>query len=58
MANDVNAPRDLPKSPKRPTDQTTPPYTPGGVTPPEGEVPHSTEERTPPPSTLPPKRTP
>lgn len=47
-----------PSSPKRPEDQTTPPYTPGGVTPPDGEVPKSDTERTVPPRTYPPKQNP
>ena len=52
------APGTLPKSPKRPSDDAMPPYTPGGVPEPEGPQPKSEKERTPPPSTYPPKRAP
>ena len=58
MANAPETPEHLPKSPKRPDDQTSPPYTPGGVTPPEGDLPASPAERTPPPDTYPPKQKP
>ncbi len=47
-----------PKSPKRPNDDAMPPYTPGGVPPPEGPLPGSDTERKPPPPTYPPKQTP
>ncbi|HYG88073.1 MAG TPA: hypothetical protein VD978_17630 [Azospirillum sp.] len=58
MAKDPNTPPKLPKSPKRPADQTSPPYTPGGVPEPEGELPSSPAEHTPPPNTYPPKQKP
>ena len=58
MANAPGTPPELPQSPKRPADQTSPPYTPGGVPAPEGELPSSPAERTPPPNTYPPKQKP
>ncbi|MBP2294785.1 hypothetical protein [Azospirillum rugosum] len=47
-----------PKSPIHPSDDRMPPYTPGSVPPPEGDVPRSDREKTPPPNTYPPKQNP
>ncbi|MCW2237484.1 hypothetical protein M2351_002047 [Azospirillum canadense] len=47
-----------PKSPTHPSDDRMPPYTPGSVPPPEGDVPQSDREKTPPPNTYPPKQNP
>ena len=47
-----------PKSPKHPSDDRMPPYTPGSVPPPEGELPKSDTEKTAPPNSYPPKQNP
>ncbi|GAA4251398.1 hypothetical protein GCM10022293_22030 [Azospirillum formosense] len=48
-----------PKSPRHPGDDVVmPPYTPGSVPPPDGDLPKSDRERTPPPNTYPPKQNP
>ena len=48
-----------PGSPQHPGDDVVmPPYTPGGVPPPDGDLPKSDRERTPPPDTYPPKQNP
>lgn len=47
-----------PRPTRRPPDATTPPYTPGGVTPPTGEGAESPDEKTAPPDSYPPKRKP
>lgn len=47
-----------PKAPTHPSDDHMPPYTPGSVPPPEGDVPQSDHEKTPPPNTYPPKQNP
>lgn len=49
----------IPPTPrKRPADDHMPPYTPGGVPPPDGDLPSSSEEGAVPPTTYPPKRKP
>ncbi len=52
-------PQSPPKSPQHPGDDVVmPPYTPGSVPPPEGDLPRSDREKTPPPNTYPPKQNP
>ena len=47
-----------PKSPRLPNDDRMPPYSPGGVPAPDGALPKSEREKTPPPDTYPPKQNP
>lgn len=57
MAKHLDAPPP-PKSPRRPNDDRMPPYSPGGVPAPDGDLPKSDCEKTPPPNTYPPKQNP
>ncbi|MBP2302310.1 hypothetical protein [Azospirillum picis] len=47
-----------PRPTKRPSDDSMPPYTPGGVPPPTGDAPASPAEKTAPPDSYPPKKSP